>query len=603
MKITYIYLDIFLMVITGLVLIDSVALPWSLWRVVEFLHILLSFLVSVLFVIPFLFKHIKESMYVHKHKSLSGILFGFAFVLLISSGVYLALVGRRGGDIIAEGAFYIHLYTTFFFIVVFLWHIKGVLFSRTFIHSMMLVGILMPILAYSDTKEPLTNITLDNNLSRYHRGEWTHSVSCKECHPLIFQQWANSNHRHLADSNPYYMVLENLAGMDRGVEFRQWCMGCHNPSAVTTKQKRTTHFMDDNTMPDPLFVKDSANLVQSYNQHPNRVEQGVSCVACHRIVQTDTKGNSAYHLALSLRKKYLYEESTQGVKRWISNKLINAKPTQHKKEYMDPLYKKSQYCAACHNEFLPHNAKVVVSTYEQWKNSPFNNPKEPQKHKTCIDCHMKTLKDGEFVQKSGRVTTGGVQKQDIKTHYFTGGNHFLSGLKSKTNEDQSLQLLRQAAKLDVALQNNELRVGITNVAAGHNLPTGVADFRELWLDITVLDKNDDVVFSSGKLDESGNVEQGSVMFKKVFGDKDAKEVGLFFWRYETLLEDSTIPAGKRVEHSFKLSPKSFYPLRVRVRLQFRIYPQWVTDIVKVTYPQLPDPPVVTLVEVEKEYVR
>ncbi len=72
-------------------------------------------------------------------------------------------------------------------------------------------------------------------------------------------------------------------------------------------------------------------------------------------------------------------------------------------------------------------------------------------------------------------------------------------------------------------------MGVKNVGAGHHLPTGVADFRELWLDITVKDRNGKVVFEAGKLKEDGNLGEDARPFMKVFGDKDGKPVGLLFF--------------------------------------------------------------------------
>jgi hypothetical protein len=109
-----------------------------------------------------------------------------------------------------------------------------------------------------------------------------------------------------------------------------------------------------------------------------------------------------------------------------------------------------------------------------------------------------------------------------------------------------------------------------------------------------------VILSSGKLDKDGNIEKNAVVFHKVFGDKDGNPVGLFFWRYEKLLKDTRIDAGQRVQKEFLLPENLAYPLEVRVKLHFRIYPQWVSDIVKVAYPQLPNPPVVTIAEMEKK---
>ena len=42
-----------------------------------------------------------------------------------------------------------------------------------------------------------------------------------------------------------------------------------------------------------------------------------------------------------------------------------------------------------------------------------------------------------------------------------------------------------------------------------------------------------------------------------------------------------------------------YPLKATVKLNFRIYPQWVTSIVQKAFPELPNPPVVELENIEQ----
>jgi len=600
MKILYINLDILFMFVSGILLMDYFSIAWSYFRVIEFLHIFGSITVTILFVLPFLYKHIKESMIIMKYKSMSGLMLGFVLFLLLLSGTYLFIIGNRGGDIYGTLFYYIHLYISFVLILALVVHQKKFFFSRGFATFASVIVLFLPSYSYSKSTK-LTNIVFTDGAKYHHSIDWTNSATCKECHPKIFKQWADSNHRHLADSNPYYMVLENLAGMDKGEKFREWCMGCHNPSAVSMHQERTTHFMKDNVMPESLFVKGSKNLINEYKAHPNRLEQGVSCIACHRITDAKPAGNSSYALNLTKRKKYLYENSTTDMKVWISYKLINAKPKMHKAEYMKPLYKKSEYCASCHNEFLPHSGREVVATYEQWKKSPFNNPKNPKEHKDCIDCHMTHLEKGKFSPLQASSTLGGKYKKDIKVHYFAGGNYFLAGLKNKENESQSIQLLKTSAKLDSKIDKGVLLVGVKNVGAGHKLPTGAADFRELWLDITVTDSNGKTVFSSGKLDKKGDIEKNSIIYNKIFGDKNGKPVGLFFWRYEKLLKDTRISAGKRVVERFTLPENLEYPLHVDIKLNFRIYPQWVTNIVKAVYPQLTDPPVITIKELGKQF--
>ncbi len=597
MKTLFILIDILIMFLSGVLLMEFFGLSWEYVRILEFVHIVASIVLSLFFLLPFLYRHIKETGRFGA-KSLSGIGFLFLFLALLLSGTYLFLVGNRGGDALGILAHQIHLYGSFVLLGLLLAHVKRLFLPRSALAASFLLLILyIPGFA----KEPLSNIELEKGVSRYHVNDWTNSATCKTCHPEIFKQWANSNHRHLADSNPYYMVLENLAEMDMGVGFRTWCMGCHNPSAVTMKQQRTTHMMQDNTMPEPLFTKDGKNLLQAYKEHPDRLEQGVGCIACHRITDATAKGNSSFRLQLRSHKKYLFEDSHTPLKVWFSQKLINAMPHVHKEEYMKPLYKKSRYCASCHDEFLPHSAKQVVSTYKQWERSVYNDPKNPQEHKECLDCHMKYMKDGEYATLEGSSTLGGKKKKDIKVHYFAGGNHFLAGLKSKENESQSIQLLKHSATLDATIQNDTLFIGVTNSGAGHKLPTGAADFRELWLDVTVTDANGNVILSSGKLDASGNIEKGSIVYNKVFGDKEGNPVGLFFWRYEKLLKDNRIdPKERRVER-FPIPKDAKRPLHLDLKLNFRIYPQWVTDIVKAAYPQLPDPPVVTIAHLEQTY--
>jgi len=361
--------------------------------------------------------------------------------------------------------------------------------------------------------------------------------------------------------------------------------------------------MNGNFMPNVLFESDSKNLTDEFKTHGNsRLEEGVSCITCHRITKTTSNGNSSYSLDLTNRKKYVFEESNSEVQQWLSEKFINANPKTHKESYSNKLYQESAYCASCHDEFLPDSKKEVVSTFKEWEKSPFNNPKD-RKHKSCIDCHMTNMKDNKFSPLKGTSTTGGKIKDDIKVHYFSGSNHFLSGLKNKTNEDQTIQLLRTSAELDVDIKDGKIIVGVKNVGAGHHLPTGVSDFRELWLDVTLTDKDSNVVFSSGKLKADGNLDTDARPFMKIFGDENSQPVGLLFWRYKKLLSDTRIPAGERRVESYDISKaKSLkYPLKVAVKLNFRIYPQWVTDAVKRAYPQLPNPPVITLEEIIKEF--
>ncbi|MDD3475667.1 MAG: multiheme c-type cytochrome [Sulfurimonas sp.] len=592
---TIIKILVFVMFVSGVLQWSVIDLSWEDFRVIQVAHILSS--IAILFLLlPFIYRHIRRYYFIKKVNSVNGWVVFVLFILLIASGFYLLLVGNRGGDMFGELSFNVHLYGSFLLIILFIAH--AFFSEKKQITPLVLLALINPQLSHS--QEKLSNIEVNSTRS-YHSEDWTSSTKCKSCHSEIFKQWSNSNHKHMVGSNPYYMVMETLAGEVEGEGFRKWCMSCHNPSALLNGHEKTTHDMEGNFLRDEIFEKDGQGLIADFKEQDNfRLEEGVSCVTCHRITDASSKGNASYTLTLE-RKKYAFEDSKAPLGHWFSEKLINSNPDEHKKSYMDPLYKESRYCASCHDEFHPKNGIAIVSTFKEWEKSEFNNPKDKSKHKTCIDCHMTNLKDGKLSPLRGTSTDGGVIKEDVKVHYFSGSNHFLAGLKDKKNEEQTIELLKSSAKLDVDVKDNTLSVGVTNVGAGHHLPTGVADFRELWLDVSVKDRDDKLVFSSGKLKEDGNIEDDSRVFQKVFGDENGEPVGLLFWRYKILLKDTRIPSKQRRVESFALSKSVKYPLSVEVKLNFRIYPQWTTDAVKKAFPTLPNPPIIELMKVEKEF--
>ena len=599
-------LFIVLMFVTGLLQWDVINIQWQYLTTISIIHAFSSIVLSLFFVIPFINRHVYKLLVYKKKNSVNGWIFTFVFLLVSLSGFYLFFIGNRGGDIIGTICFNIHLYGSFGLMLFFIYHIRAMFIPTPTVAAILLSIVIYPTSSYSDIGK-LTSLKLEKNVKEYHNEDWTSSVKCKSCHNEIFNQWADSNHKNMVESNPYYMVMEGIAAETEGEDFRKWCMGCHNPSGLTTGLSKTSHPMTNgNFLANTLFEKGAKTLIKDFKTHGNsRLEEGVSCLTCHRITEANSNGNASYSLDLTNQKKYPFENSDAGIEKYLAEKFINAKPAVHKQSYSKPLYKESKYCASCHDETSPTTNKKIVATFQEWKESPYNNPKDKSKNKTCIDCHMTNLENGKLTPLRGTSTLGGKIKKDIKVHYFAGSNHFLAGLKNKKNEEQILQLLRTSAQIDVDIKGGQIHVGVKNVGAGHHLPTGVADFRELWLDITIKDASDKIVFSSGKLKEDGNLSPDARPFMKVFGDENGKPVGLLFWKYKTLISDTRIPAKKRrVEsHDIKGFKELVYPLKATVKLNFRIYPQWVTDAVKKAYPLLPNPGVVELEKIEKEFIK
>lgn len=195
----------------------------------------------------------------------------------------------------------------------------------------------------------------------------------------------------------------------------------------------------------------------------------------------------------------------------------------------------------------------------------------------------------------GISTDGGRVKQNVVTHQFTGANYHLVGLRNERLKQMSIELLQSAAELKTSLTpDGQLNVRVANTGAGHALPTGVAGFRQVWLDVTVHDANGALVLSSGKVDALGVVDPDARFFRKVFGDKYGEPVGFVFWRYEKMIEDTKIPAGGHRDEVFALPEGTAFPIVADVKLRFRTYPQAVTDLVREQYPDLTNPAVVLM---------
>ena len=79
-----------------------------------------------------------------------------------------------------------------------------------------------------------------------------------------------------------------------------------------------------------------------------------------------------------------------------------------------------------------------------------------------------------------------------------------------------------------------------------------------------------------------------------FGDAEGKPVGLKFWRYAKLLEDTRIPADGWRDEAWPLPADAQRPFKADIRLNFRTYPKWVNDAVRAAEPSLPEPPIVLL---------
>jgi len=198
---------------------------------------------------------------------------------------------------------------------------------------------------------------------------------------------------------------------------------------------------------------------------------------------------------------------------------------------------------------------------------------------------------------AGRSTDGGPMEANVLSHTFVGAQYHLVGLRDPHAADQSIALLRTAAKLTfTAPALDTVTVRVANVGAGHDLPTGVSDFREMWLHVTVADAAGKPVLESGALDSAGNVPAEAHMFHKVLAGADGHLAGVQFWQIAKFSEDTRIPADGYRDQAFVLPPGTAYPVKVSAELMFRTFPQSITDMVRQRFPEMPPPQAVDIAD-------
>ncbi len=256
---------------------------------------------------------------------------------------------------------------------------------------------------------------------------------------------------------------------------------------------------------------------------------GVTCDVCHGIAGVTGVGNGAYVLDPSPSAQHA------------------GHPTRPTTPVDHDLLVRPEFCAACHEATHPGSGLPVMTTYSEWQASRFNTG-DPATTTTCQDCH------------------------------------FAQGRHGSLHPDD----LTQAARIEIlpteaALGGeSELQVRVSNVGAGHALPTGSAELRQMWLAVTVTDAAGRVVFESGMADDYGDPGPGSVTYGVRWLDAEGRPTDRL-WEAYSVERDHRIPAGGAVVETFHFAvpADASGPLHVQAVLRYRSAAGHLTTLMSV----------------------
>ncbi|KAA3600990.1 MAG: cytochrome c554 family protein [Candidatus Scalindua sp. AMX11] len=387
--------------------------------------------------------------------------------------------------------------------------------------------------------------------------------TCGACHPEIFKMWSGSTHAN-AWKNPLFQAVYNLGkntakgeSQKRNIES---CVRCHHPIGHSAGEKELP--LDDE-------------------------KGGVICDFCHSVRATAGVGNAPYILdpgnaaAMEGGTKY--------------GPFADSPETIHKNQFSE-LHTRSEFCGGCHDVSHAGNDLPIEQTYTEWRQGPYNTG-DPETSVHCQDCHMRQRPgfpctgSTERPDNPGFATPkimGGVERPHIWTHYFVGGSTIPLSLppNSEVQPQMAVERLKNAATLSIEGDPNvkegglfQFKVSIKNTGAGHYLPTGLTELRQMWLDVSVTDSAGKTLFQRGQVNEAGAIDPQAVVYHTVFGNEKGEET-LHVWEATHIISDNRVPPkGQKEERFSLLIPSNIEtPIKIKAVLNYRSAPQYLVDL-------------------------
>jgi hypothetical protein len=275
--------------------------------------------------------------------------------------------------------------------------------------------------------------------------EYQASASCRLCHERIFDQHEGSAHARAFSDPPFraqYLaeLLPAAAGDERLVKEAERCVACHNPIAYAKARGRP-------------------GLLREYDP----ALSGVICDLCHRI--------GAYKGAGPESGNFM---SSPGDKKFGPFK----HPQSEWHHVFHEMQTSSAFCGICHEDVNGAGVRVKA-TYSEWRASEY-----AQRGIQCQDCHMSAqgyLVDERPVFESGRAAAMTVGRSEDRAALFS---HRFPGMSSAAQGEVAALTVTPGEAPAAPGAEVEVRVVVANRKAGHSLPTGSADLRLVWLELT-----------------------------------------------------------------------------------------------------------------------
>jgi hypothetical protein len=174
----------------------------------------------------------------------------------------------------------------------------------------------------------------------------------------------------------------------------------------------------------------------------------------------------------------------------------------------------------------------LEATYSEWADSPY-----ARDGIVCQDCHM-SIEPGKVGPSSGQAAAGGPQRDNIYKMTFVGGQVALGPSSVAIARLQSAAEVKvEVPQIVAAGEEAEITVTITNSGAGHYLPTGLTEIRQMWLEVNAEGPD-------GQVTKLGERKFGTIL-EDAEGNSPAE-----LWDAATIKSDDRIPPKESVTETY-----------------------------------------------------
>lgn len=361
------------------------------------------------------------------------------------------------------------------------------------------------------------------------------SATCGGCHPRTLEQQVQSHHER-AFTNPVFqaqyfeLVLPRASREPALAAEARACTACHAPIASGAGRGPGGSVRREMTR-DPTL-------------------SGVTCDVCHTIrgVEGPEPGNGNYVSVPS------------------DVKLGPLQGADNAHHAYSPLQSRSELCGTCH-EATNHHGLRVKATYSEWRESP-----AARAGVQCQDCHM--TRDG--LVRAAAAGAAGVVRY---THRFPGTH-------SRAQVEGAIRLDIAPGARAEGTRRLAFDVTVDSTRSGHRFPTGSADLRLLWLEVTARAGERVLAVPLARADGPGTVGRGeearslgkdvapgSRLYRALFVDERGQPT-LQSWDARRIAFDNRLPAGGTVREAYALDLPTDVrgPLTLEARLRYLAYP-------------------------------